>query len=86
MVSARPDSPGPEVSKTISFMGAAMLIANLVGIPLGIIAGWWNLSWAGVSALALTVVAIGLLIGSLRGRGHSLIGPGITTDTPTPVP
>ena len=56
-------------------MGAVLLIGGLATV--GTIAGWWNLSWAGVSAIALTVVAIGLLIGSLRGRGHSLIGPGI---------
>ena len=28
MVSARPDSPGPAVSKTIVFIGEVMLIAN----------------------------------------------------------
>lgn len=56
-------------------MGAVLLIGGLATV--GTIAGWWHLSWAGVSAIALTVVAIGLLIGSLRGRGHSLIGPGI---------
>ena len=39
--------------------------------------GWWDLTWAAVSAIALTVVAIGLLIGSLRGRAAQLIGPGI---------
>jgi phage shock protein PspC (stress-responsive transcriptional regulator) len=56
-------------------MGAVLLIGGLATV--GTIAGWWHLTWAGVSAIALTVVAIGLLIGSLRGRGHSLIGPGI---------
>lgn len=56
-------------------MGAALLVGGLATI--GIIADWWQLSWAAVSATALAVLAVGLLIGSLRGRGHSLIGPGI---------
>ncbi len=56
-------------------MGAVLLIGGLATV--GTIAGWWQLTWAGVAAIALTVVAIGLLIGSLRGRGQSLIGPGI---------
>ncbi len=56
-------------------MGAVLLIGGLATV--GTLAGWWHLTWAGVAAIALTVVAIGLLIGSLRGRGHSLIGPGI---------
>ncbi len=56
-------------------MGAVLLIGGLATV--GTIAGWWHLTWAAVAAIALTVVAIGLLIGSLRGRGHSLIGPGI---------
>ena len=56
-------------------MGAVLLIGGLAAV--GNVAGWWQLTWAAVSAIALTVVAIGLLIGSIRGRGHSLIGPGI---------
>ena len=56
-------------------MGAVLLIGGLATV--GTIAGWWQLTWAGVAAIALTVVAIGLLIGSLRGRGQWLIGPGI---------
>lgn len=56
-------------------MGAVLLVGGLATV--GIIAGWWHMTWAAVSATALAVLAIGLLIGSLRGRGHSLIGPGI---------
>jgi len=56
-------------------MGAVLLIGGLA--TAGIFASWWQLSWAGVSATALAVVGIGLLIGSLRGRGQWLIGPGI---------
>jgi hypothetical protein len=56
-------------------MGAVLLIGGLA--TAGIFAGWWNLTWAGVAATALVVVALGLLIGSFRGRGQWLIGPGI---------
>ncbi len=56
-------------------MGAVLLVGGLA--TAGIFAGWWHLTWAGVAATALAVVALGLLIGSLRGRGQSLIGPGI---------
>lgn len=56
-------------------MGVVLLVGGLA--TAGIFAGWWQLSWAGVAGTALAVVAIGLLIGSLRGRGQSLIGPGI---------
>lgn len=55
--------------------GIAFLLAGLATV--GVFAGWWALSWAQIAASALAVVAIGLLIGSLRGRGHSLIGPGV---------
>ncbi len=56
-------------------LGMVLLVGGLATV--GIVQGWWALTWAGVSALALTVVAVGLLIGSLRGQGRSLIGPGI---------
>ncbi len=56
-------------------LGVALLVGGLA--TAGVFAGWWGLSWAGVAATALAVVAVGLLIGSLRGRGMSLIGPGI---------
>ena len=56
-------------------MGLALVVGGLAAA--GVFAGWWGLSWAAVSASALAVVAVGLLIGSLRGRGHALIGPGI---------
>ena len=48
-------------------MGVVLLVGGLATV--GTFAGWWHLSWAGVPATALTVVAIGLLIGSLRGAG-----------------
>lgn len=57
------------------FVGIALLAGAVAGA--GVIAGWWALSWAEVSAIALTVVAFGLIIAALRGRGRPLIGPGI---------
>ena len=56
-------------------LGIALLVGGLA--TAGVFAGWWNLSWAAVAAAALAVVGVGLLIGSLRGRGMALIGPGI---------
>ncbi|MEP6562251.1 MAG: PspC domain-containing protein [Nakamurella sp.] len=57
-------------------IGAVLLIGGLATV--GTLFGWWQLSWAGVAATALLVVAVGLLVGSLSGgRGKSLIGPGI---------
>ncbi len=56
-------------------MGAALIAGGLAAA--GVFAGWWALSWAQVSAIALAVVAIGLLIAALRGRTAQLIGPGI---------
>jgi hypothetical protein len=72
-----PPAPAPRQRSVVGrvTMGAVLLIGGLATV--GIFAGWWHLTWAGVAATALTVVAVGLLIGSLRGRGHSLIGPGI---------
>jgi phage shock protein PspC (stress-responsive transcriptional regulator) len=57
------------------FVGIGLLAGALAAV--GVIAGWWALSWAEVSAIALTVVGVGLIIAALRGRGRSLIGPGI---------
>ncbi|HEY5878416.1 MAG TPA: PspC domain-containing protein [Nakamurella sp.] len=56
-------------------LGMVLLVGGLATV--GAVQGWWALTWAGVSAVALTIVAVGLLIGSLRGEGRSLIGPGI---------
>lgn len=54
-------------------------LAFLVGgaLAAGILAGWWGLPWAAVSGGALAVIAVGLLIGSFRGRAQNLIGTGI---------
>jgi phage shock protein PspC (stress-responsive transcriptional regulator) len=59
------------------FVGIALLAGALSAA--GVIAGWWALSWAEVSAIALSVVGVGLIIAAMRGRGHGrpLIGPGI---------
>ena len=72
-----PPPPAPRQRSVVGrvTMGAMLVAGGLATV--GILAGWWQLSWAGVAATALAVVAIGLLIGSLRGRGLALIGPGI---------
>ena len=74
---APPTPPAPRQRSVVGrvTMGAVLLVGGLVMV--GIFAGWWQLSWAGIAATALAVLAIGLLIGSLRGRGQALIGPGI---------
>lgn len=56
-------------------MGIALLVGALASV--GVIGGWWMMSWATVSASVLAVIALGLLIGAVRGRGHALIGQGI---------
>lgn len=55
--------------------GVALLVGGTLAA--GILAGWWSLPWAAVSGGALAVVAVGLLVGSLRGRAQNLIGTGI---------
>jgi phage shock protein PspC (stress-responsive transcriptional regulator) len=75
-----PAEPPPPARRQRSVIGRITLgMVLLVGglATVGAVQGWWALTWAGVSAVALTIVAIGLLIGSLRGEGRSLIGPGI---------
>ena len=56
-------------------MGATLLVGAVTAA--GVLAGWWALTWAQVSAIALGVLGIGLLLSALRGRGYSLIGPGV---------
>lgn len=56
-------------------LGMVLLVGGLATV--GSLQGWWALTWAGIAAVALTIVAVGLFIGSLRGQGNSLIGPGI---------
>ena len=56
-------------------MGIALLGGGLAAV--GVVFGWWDLTWAQVSGIALAIVATGLLLGSLRGRGRGLIGHGI---------
>ena len=56
-------------------LGATLLAGGLAAA--GVFAGWWALSWAQVSGIALAVLGVGLLIAALRGRGYSLIGPGV---------
>jgi phage shock protein PspC (stress-responsive transcriptional regulator) len=74
---APPPPPVPQSRGVVGrvTMGAVLLVGGLATV--GVFAGWWHLTWAGVAATALVVVALGLLIGSLRGRGKGLIGPGI---------
>lgn len=56
-------------------LGITLLVGSLTAA--GVFAGWWTLTWAQVSGIALAVLAVGLLISALRGRGYSLIGPGV---------
>ncbi len=56
-------------------LGATLLAGGLGAV--GVLAGWWALTWAQVSGIALGVLGLGLLVSALRGRGYSLIGPGV---------
>lgn len=75
---APPPPPAPRRGRGVIgriTLGMVLLVSGLATV--GSIQGWWALSWAGIAAVALTIVAVGLFIGSLRGQGSSLIGPGI---------
>ncbi len=56
-------------------MGGSLLVGGLAAA--GVLAGWWALTWAQVTGMALAVLAVGLLVAAIRGRGRSLIVPGI---------
>ena len=68
-----PRSEGVALSRII--LGATLLAGGLTSV--GVFAGWWAPTWAQVSGIALAVLALGLLIAAVRGRGYSLLGPGI---------
>jgi phage shock protein PspC (stress-responsive transcriptional regulator) len=74
---AAPPPPAPRQRSVIGRITLGMVLLFGALATIGIFQGWWDLTWARVSAIALTIVAVGLLIASLRGRGGSLIGPGI---------
>ncbi|GGM02759.1 PspC domain-containing protein [Nakamurella endophytica] len=67
---APPRSVIPRITTSVALLAGALT-------SIGIFAGWWALSWAQVSAVMLAVVGLGLLLSALRGRGASLVGPGI---------
>ncbi len=71
--SAEPTRRGGALARAT--VGATLLAGVLTAV--GVFAGWWVLTWAQVSGIALVVLALGLLVSALRGRGHSLIGPGV---------
>lgn len=73
-VATRPATRGRTVISRVT-MGLTLLAGGLAAA--GTLAGWWVLTWAQVSAIALTVVALGLLVSALRGRGYALAGPGV---------
>lgn len=71
VVKARPVSP--VIARAT--MGTAVFA---VGVQIiGIIAGWWTISWAAIGGTALAVVAVGLLVQAMRGRSITLVGPGV---------
>jgi len=70
--------PSPPAARTVMSrvtMGATLLVGGITAA--GVFAGWWMLTWAQVAAIALGVLGLGLLFSALRGRGFSLIGPGV---------
>lgn len=71
-----PPPPAPKPSIVTRLTGPLAFIAAGVAAA-GVLYGWWDLSWAQVSGIALGVVALGLFLAALRGRGSSLIGPGV---------
>ena len=72
--SAPVDRSGAGVVGRIT-LGATLLTGALTAA--GVFVGWWTLTWAQVAGIALAVLALGLLISGVRGRGYALIGPGV---------
>ena len=55
-----------------------LAVLTMAGVSAGLLAGWWTATWAVVSALGLSVVAVGMLVTALAGRGvRGLVGPAV---------
>lgn len=67
-------APGTAIGRI--FLGLALIVGAFTAA--GVAAGWWHLSWSAVAGIALGVIAVGLAVASLRGRGgRMLIGHGV---------
>lgn len=73
--------------RTKSFARATFGLALIVGavLALGLSVGWWQMSWAAISASALAVLAVGIFFSAIRGRRSRLIGAGIVLSVVTAV-
>lgn len=84
-----PVPPSPQEqsrNRRAKAMGRATFgLALIVGatMALGQSLHWWDVSWAVISASALAVVALGVLIAAFRGRRSNLIGIGIVLSLAT---
>lgn len=74
---APPPAPVTHDSGALARVTTGVAFVVGAGVAAGILLGGWSLPWAAVSGAALAVVAVGLLVGSLRGRGQTLIGTGV---------
>jgi phage shock protein PspC (stress-responsive transcriptional regulator) len=67
-------APGSAIGRV--FLGVALIVGAFTAA--GVAAHWWYLPWSAVTGIALGILAIGLAIAALRGRGgRMLIGHGI---------
>lgn len=73
--------------RTKAFARATVGVALIVGavLALGLSVGWWQMSWAAISASALAVLAVGIFFSAIRGRRSRLIGAGIVLSIVTAV-
>ena len=69
----KPRKASPVIARAT--MGTAFLTVAIQIV--GMIAGWWVMTWAAIGGTALAIVAVGLLVQALRGRSITLVGPGI---------
>lgn len=66
-------SASPVIARATIGTAAIVVAAQVIGI----IAGWWTMSWAAIAGVALGIVAVGLLVQALRGRSMTLLAPGV---------
>lgn len=68
--------PVPGRTTARIFLGLAMIVGSVTAA--GVASGFWNLTWAAAAGITLAVLAVGLIVAALRGRGgRILIGPGV---------
>jgi phage shock protein PspC (stress-responsive transcriptional regulator) len=70
----RRHAPGSAIGRI--FLGLALIVGAIIAA--GVATGWWHLPWSAVTGITLGILAVGLGVAALRGRGgRMLIGHGV---------